>query len=250
MKKILLSFITIFVSIASFAQGYNFFLGSGNSGMGTTGKVLGSGISDFSYNYTIYQVPLISSKDVIELFFVPGLRIAKYRFSDNLTLSQAGGKMIITPDINPAHSYNNSFFSYDGSKMVTGWWHVPVMVLLHIGEKGARSGIFVAPFYDRYAFGYHKRRFHENGSVRKEKIRNSAFKNFPLNKDKFGAEAGFLTKQGMALSILYVYTPFFKTDKGPVLNEVRISLSVQLNDFYNQINNTMSARKALRHLEF
>lgn len=244
MKKLLLSAFALCLLTASRSQGYNFFLGAGNSGYGTTAKVLGSGIADFSYNYSIYQIPLISSKDKIDLFFVPALRIAKYRFSDNLILSQVAGKMLIAPDPNPAHQYNTSFFSYDGSKMVTGWWHVPVMVLLHIGEKGARTGLFVSPFYDRYAFGYHKRRFHENGSVRKEKIRNSAFKNFPLNKDKFGFEAGFLTKEGLALSILYVYTPFFKTDRGPVLNEVRISLSAPLNDFYDKINNTMSARKA------
>ena len=152
-------------------------------------------------------------------------------FHATIVFENQNNQVNVSIDTISTHVYNESFLSFDGTKLVTGWWHVPLYLVFSISEE---KGFYIAPFYDRYAFGYIKRKYEDAGIDKKDKISNKEFKQFPLNKDKFGFDAGFITSNGFTVYLRYVYTPFFKTGKGPLLNEMAVGIGLPTYKLYQR----------------
>lgn len=81
-------------------------------------------------------------------------------------------------------------------------------------------------FFDRYLAGKHKRKFKVDGEKEKVLIEPNEFKDFNLNKSKYGINASLVHKNtGLGIGFTYMLTPFFQEGKGPDLNEMRISFT-------------------------
>jgi len=245
MKKTLFLLFFISVSVSLFAQeknalepyymsnpilGYNFFVGNDAKEFTTIPKVLGSGLYDWSFNYSFTPFWIVNPQDkMIGLSFPFGLRFTKYRFSDHLTFGlDADQKLEIAIDDIATHDYNDSYFSYDGSKLVTGNWRFPLFVYFPVqrwfGGKEDHFGIFGTFFYERYAFAYHKLRYDEDSKRVKDVTRNKTFKNYGLNKHLIGVSGGFKIKT-VVFFAQYVITPFFDETVGKEINEMRVGIS-------------------------
>ncbi len=244
MKKtlFLLFFVTITISLSAQKKnflepyymsnagfGYNFFVGDDAKEFTTIPKVLGSGLYDWSFNYSLTGFWILNPQDKkIGLSFPVGLRFTKYRFSDNLNFEMINGNPEISIDNAPTHIYNSSFFNYDGSKLVTGHWRVPVFVYFPVqkwfGGKEDHYGIFGTFFYERYAFTYHKSRYDIDNKRIKDFTGNKTFKDFGFNKDKIGVSGG-LKIRTIVFFAQYVITPFFDETVGKNINEMRVGIN-------------------------
>ncbi len=245
MKKILLIVLITILTTGVFAQkkarieaayfvdaapGFNFFVGDDAKEFITIPKKMGSGLCDFSFNYSIsnYWI-LLPKKDMIGVAFPLGLRIAKYRFINNLYFDNSTGVIKTLEDTDPTHVYNTSFTSYDGSKLVTGYWRAPVLIYLPLqrwfGGANDNIGIFGSFFYERHAFTYHKLRFKEDGKKKKIFTGNNSFKDFGLSKDRIGVSGG-LRFFRVVFFAQYLITPFFNDSVGKNINEMRVGLNI------------------------
>ncbi len=208
--------------------GYNFFVGSDAKEFTTTPKVLGSGLCDWSFNYSLTPFWILNPLyDQIGLSFPIGLRFTKYRFSDNLKFEIVNENPEISIDNDPTHVYNRSFFNYDGSKLVTGYWRVPILVYFPVqkwfGGQEDNYGIFGTFFYERYAFTYHKSRYSVDNIRIIDFTTNKKLKDFGFNKDKIGVSGGLKLKR-VVFFAQYVITPFFDESVGKNVNEMRMGV--------------------------
>ena len=98
----------------------------------------------------------------------------------------------------------------------------------HINFDIAEKFTFSAGgFVDFYVYGKHKRKFLMDGEKMKEMIKPAEFRDYNLNKTKYGVSASFIHKKsGIGISGAYYLTPFFQDGMGPDLNEARISLVI------------------------
>lgn len=213
---------------AATGQQFNFLTGTG--GVPTTPQALGSGVLDFSGKYVLFRSKIRPVGDNGATFFAPSLKITKYRPQDNLSLKMEDGKAVLY-DNTAGRTYDNSFFSYDGSKLVTGWIHVPIYFLFLVGDND-EEGVFVAPWYDRYCFAYYKEKYEVGGKEIKDKIRNSEMKKFPFSKDKVGIDFGYLMENGLIFYASYSFTPMFRPGMGPRINEASIGIGIPYNRLY------------------
>ena len=210
-------------------MGFNFFVGNDAKNFITTPKVLGSGIYDFSRNYNLFPIWILNphKNKLIGISFPVGIRIAKYRFADNIYFQHTNGNLEYGIDNVSGHYYNNFPLSYDGSKLVTGNWHLPILVYLPIqhwfGSPNDNFGIFGSFFYDRYAFAYHKRRYKVDENRYNDKISNSSFKNYGIRKNKFGVSGGIKLKW-LVLYAQYVISPFFDDNVNIDIYEMRVGI--------------------------
>ena len=209
--------------------GYNFFLGDDAADFQTTIQGFGSG----------FLFDVLTSRQSIDLLHLGtssfnisvggGIAINKYRFSDNLVLYKSSDdgmvNYLIDPDEN--HDYVNTFFGYGKSKLVTASFFVPAYLNFDITDKFVFSA---GGFVDFYLYGKHKRKFLMDGEKEKEMIKPAEFRDYNLNKTKYGVSASLIHKKsGMGISGAYYLTPFFQEGLGPDLNEVRISLVIGAN---------------------
>jgi hypothetical protein len=209
--------------------GYNFFLGDDAADFQTTIMGFGSG----------FLFDVLTSRQSIDLLQLGtgsfnisvggGVAINKYRFSDNLVLDKSSEDgmvhYLIDPDEN--HDYVNTFFGYGKSKLVTASLFVPAHLNFDITEKFVFSA---GGFVDFYVYGKHKRKFLMDGEKQKEMIKPAEFKDYNLNKVKYGISASLIHKKsGMGISGAYYLTPFFQEGMGPDLTEARISLVIGAN---------------------
>ncbi len=208
--------------------GYNFFVGADAKEFTTVPKVLGSGVYDFSYNYSIPIWLIKPDKRLIGVALPIGLRIAKYRFLDNLSVENNNGTYQFSENTDPTHSYNNSFFSYEGSKLVTGYWRVPILVYMPVqkwlgGDKD-NFGIFGSFFYERRAFSYHKLKYKVDGNKQKIFTGNKKFNDFGFTKNRIGVSGGIKISK-IVFFAQYLITPFFDDSVGKKINEMRVGLN-------------------------
>lgn len=201
---------------------YNFFLGDDAEQFGTSINGFGSGFI-FDVLTGRYSVDFISlGTESVYLSFGAGFAISKYRFSDNLVFELHGDHIFVTEDIDPDHDYVNTFFGYGKSKLVYGSVYFPVNFNISAGPVYLSAGVF----FDRYLAGKHKRKFKVEGEKEKVLIEPNEFKDFNLNKSKYGINASLVHKNtGLGIGFTYLLTPFFQEGKGPDLNEMRISFT-------------------------
>ncbi len=207
------------------SYGMNFFVGKDAALFQTTGQALGSGILDFSGTIPLlpYWIQAPGGDKKFAYAFPIGVRISKYRFAQNLVFSKNETTQMIDvyADTVSTRSYNHSFFSYEGSKLAAGYIHIPAIFRWDITDKFVIDG---SVFYDRCLFSYHKLKYTENERTQKDVIRNNEFKNYYLNKNKYGLSLG-IRYAGFGIGATYVPTPFFLKGQGPEIQELRVGLS-------------------------
>jgi hypothetical protein len=208
---------------------YDFFVGKDANDFQTTINGFGSGFI-FDVFTGRYSVDFITvGPDLINLSLGVGVGITKYRFDDNLVITNVLNHIVYFADPDITHDYVNSFFGYGKSKLVYGSVYFPLNLNLSLGPFYLSAGGFI----DLYASGKLKRKF----LIDEEKqepvlVRNEAFRDYPLNKTKYGINALILHKKsGLGLGLTYMITPFFQEGRGPELNEVRASITYKFSKF-------------------
>jgi len=201
---------------------YNFFVGDDAEQFGTSINGFGSGFI-FDVLAGRHSVDFISlGTEAIHLSAGAGIAINKYRFSDNLVFQLQGDQVVVIEDTDSDHDYINTFFGYGKSKLVYGSVYFPVYFNISAGPVYLSAGVF----FDRYLAGKHKRKFKVDGEKEKILIEPNEFKDFNLNKSKYGINASLVHKNtGFGIGFTYMLTPFFQEGKGPDLNEMRISFT-------------------------
>ena len=201
---------------------YNFFPGENAKQFGTSINGFGSGFI-FDVLSGRHSVDFISlGTKSVYLSAGAGVAINKYRFSNNLVFQLQDGQVVVTENTNPDHDYVNTFFGYGKSKLVYGSVYFPVNFNISVGPVYLSAGVF----FDRYLAGKHKRKFKVNGEKEKALIEPNEFKDFNLNKSKYGINAALVHKNtGLGIGFTYMLTPFFQEGEGPDLNEMRISFT-------------------------
>jgi len=208
---------------------YNFFLGDDAEDFATSINGFGSGfVFDVLTGRQSFDIISIGPR-VANLSLGAGLAISKYRFQENIVLDKVDGIVTWTTDMDENHDYVNSFFGYGKSKLVTASVFFPAYLNFTIGESLLISA---GGFIDLYFYGKHKRKFKDEDGKQKILIEPDTFKDYNLNKTKYGINVSITHKQsGIGISGTYFLTPFFQDGMGPELNEARISLSFNTNAF-------------------
>lgn len=203
---------------------YNFFIGDDAEDFATSINGFGSGfLFDVLTGRQSWDLVTIGTKG-INLSLGAGIAINKYRFQNNLVLSMDDDGMVtyMLDDPDETHDYVNTFFGYGKSKLVTASFFFPAYLNFNLGKFKLSAG----PFIDLYVYGKHKRKFKVGDDKQKVLIEPKEFKDFNLNKTKYGVSAAITHKAtGVGLAGTYYLTPFFEEGMGPDLTEVRIALT-------------------------
>jgi len=202
---------------------YNFFIGDDAEDFATSINGFGSGfLFDVLTGRQSWDLVRIGTKS-INLSLGAGIAINKYRFQNNLIISKNDDDIVTWGiDSDDTHDYVNTFFGYGKSKLVTASFYFPAYLNFNLGNFKLSTG----PFIDLYVYGKHKRKYKEGDDKIKKLIKPDEFKDFNLNKTKYGVSAA-LTHKGSGIGLVgtYYLTPFFEEGMGPDLTEVRISLT-------------------------
>ena len=207
---------------------YNFFVGDDAEDLATSINGFGSGFI-FDMFTGRYSVDLFTfGFNNINLSLGAGFAISKYRFKENIIFSKEDEIVVASIDDDPTRDYINTFFGYGKSKLVYGSFYFPVNLNISLGDLYFSCGALI----DQYISGKHKRKFEADGNKEKIVVRNENFSDFNLNKTKLGVNAMLMHKKGgVGIGFTYMITPFFEEDKGPALNEVRLSLTFKFSKF-------------------
>ncbi|MFC2118448.1 hypothetical protein ACFLTI_05525 [Bacteroidota bacterium] len=207
---------------------YNFFVGDDAEAFATSINGFGSGfVFDIFTGRESYDIITIGTKNA-NLSLGAGVAISKYRFQDNLILSLSNDGTMVNweVDTDGTHDYGNSFFSYGKSKLITASVFFPAYLNFRIGRQ---FDISAGGFVDLYFYGRHKRKFKVGDDKNTEIVGTKDFKDFNLNKTKYGVSATIMHRpSGIGISGTYFLTPFFQEGMGPDLTEVRIALIVNV----------------------
>jgi len=213
---------------SDFGLSYNFFTGADAEDFRTTIRGFGSGfLFDFFAARSSMDVFTIGTRDAF-LSVGVGAAISKYRFSENLIIDNEDGNVTWQVDPNETHDYGDSFFSYGKSKLVSTTLIFPVNLNFDLGDFVVSAG----GTYDLYLTGKLKRKYEVDGTKQKVVVGNETFNDFPINRHKLGL--GFMIMHqpsGLNVGATYMMTPFFKENRGPELNEMRISVSYCLSRY-------------------
>ena len=223
---------------------YNFFVGTDANKFRTSPKAFGSGISDFSQTYTLFNFWLSRPiKRNIGIITTIGFDLNKYRFADNLYFDSDSNDIFIDND--QTHYYNESFFSRQGSKLVIGKLYIPFIVYLPVShwfsDGNENFGLYFGAIYRPYLFAYHKLLFtNEQNQLVKNKTANP-FINKYFNKNDIVVKAGLKIKS-IFIYGQYSVLPFFNENMNYDIHEAQIGI----NFFFNF---TSKLQKKLDDLE-
>ncbi len=208
---------------------YNFFTGPDAADFQTSIKGFGSGLID--YFGTRYSIDVVNyGNEKIYLSLGAGLSVMKYRLSDHLVFVNPGNGMPVQyftdPDV--THDYQDTFFGWGKSKIVTVGAYFPLDVNIAIGK----SMIFSAGAYaDLNLSARYKMKYKVGEDQIKELIRSEEFRDFNINPFKYGVTAGlFFKKLKRGISCTYSLAPFFTPGGGPELHETRVTASFAIVD--------------------
>lgn len=212
--------------------GFNFFTGPDAEIFKTTPKLFGSGVYDFSGQYTLLNFWIIKPQHKnIGLATTVAFKVNKFRFKNNLYFDTQNN--LIINDDSPTRNYNTMFFSRHGSKLVTGKVHVPLMIYLPVsqwfGDRKGFFGIYGGAYYDGFLFAYHKLIFEENGQFVKNKTKNLELKEY-FTKNSFGLRGG-IKLGGFFIFCQYSLTPFFNSNLPYEIYETKVGLGIKINYF-------------------
>jgi hypothetical protein len=208
---------------------YNFFTGPDAADFQTSIKGFGSGLVD--YFGTRYSIDVVTyGNEKIYLSMGAGLSVMKYRLSDHLVFVNPGNGAPIQyfTDPDPTHNYQDTFFGWGKSKIITVGAYFPLDVNIAIGK----SMIFSAGAYaDLNLSARYKMKYKVGEDQIKELIRSEEFRDFNINPFKYGVTAGlFFKKLKRGISCTYSLAPFFTPGGGPELHETRVTASFAIVD--------------------
>ncbi len=172
---------------------YNFFIGDDAEDFATSINGFGSGfLLDVLTGRQSWDIVDIGTKHV-NLSLGAGVAINKYRFQNNLILDKADEDAPVTWMVDPddTHDYQNTFFGYGKSKLVTASFYFPAYLNFNFGGFKLSAG----PFAELYVYGEHKRKYKIGDDEIKKLIKPSEFKDFNLNKTKYGVSAAITHKK-------------------------------------------------------
>ncbi|MBN2663724.1 MAG: hypothetical protein JXR68_08755 [Bacteroidales bacterium] len=254
MKRIFLT-LTIFVfSFSLLAQnkgfsadyliyeftGYNFFAGPDAQSFITTPKSFGSGVFDFSGQYSLLNFWILKpQKRNIGLATAIAYKLNKFRFKDNLIFDTDND--LIYKDVDPDRYYNQMFLSRQGSKLITGKLHIPLIIYFPVsqwfGDQKGFFGIYGGAYYDGFLYAKHKLYYEENNQLVKSVVKNNKIKNY-FTKNTFGVKAG-IKLGGFFFFGQYSLTPFFSDILSYEVNEAKIGMHIKI-DFYKLIEKKLN----------
>ena len=241
MKRITLGFLFLLLVSNAYSQavpsfganklvnsfsGYNFFVGDDASDFITTPKAFGSGIADFSGPINILNFWLVKPSNFpIGISASLGFKFTKFRFEENYSFGTDTNALLIDND--PEHYYDNTFFSRQGSKLVTGKIYLPLMIYLPVhnwfNPRKDDFGIFGGVFYEGYLFSYHKLFYNDNNQLVKNKTPNSSLRQY-FTKNGFGVRAGLKISNFFVFG-QYLITPIFNNLLPYDLHEAKFGLN-------------------------
>ena len=199
---------------------YNFFVGEDQETLETSINGLGSGFIDiFDGSVTLDFLTIGTENVSLNLAF--GYSIDKYRFSNPLLFETIDG--ITSPyfDEDPAHTFHNTFFSYEKSKILISWFRLPVNFVISTKYFVMSGGAF----YDFYLAGKQKYKYMEDGGKQRLKIKNNKFQDYGFNRVKTGVYWRIHTPKGYGIDLQYMLTPLWDQNKtiGLNANEVKVT---------------------------
>ncbi len=206
--------------------GYNFFISDDKATQElfqTTVMGFGSGFIFDIFNGRASVDAIDIGWDKLNLTLGVGYSITKYRFANNLIIEPVtiGGITAtgVRIDDDPTHDYVNTFFGYGKSKIVYGTINFPVHVNFKLGAFKVSAG----PILEMYVSGKHKRKYKVDDKKIKDKVGNSDFRNYDINKNKTGVNLYLTHKSGITVGATYMITPFFDSPFINDINEVRFA---------------------------
>jgi len=211
--------------------GYTFFTGPDAAGFATTVKGFGSGLGE-ELNLRQSIEPLLVGTDKINLSIGIGNSINKYRFADNLvpSLSDAG-IVSFSPDPDTTHYYQNTFFGYTKTKLVTSTLYMPFNLNIIPHEEWQFT---LGGFIDWLFFAKYKMKYLFHGLQVKELVKPGEMLTLPFNRYRFGIHAGiYYKKLGLGMAGTWYITPTFKAGLGPQVHECRVTVQYDILDLTN-----------------
>ena len=183
---------------------YNGFVGDDAGKLQTTILGFGSGFIFDIFSFRQYRdIVALGTRDV-NLSLGLGFAIAKYRFAKNLWFEKPANEVMANVDDDPDHNYDNSFFGYTKSKIVIGSGFAPLNFNFRIGSMYFTFGGLA----DLYISGKHKVKYRsEEEGKKKRKVGNEDFRDYNLNKVKYGGNVVISHKSGWGISGYYMHTP-------------------------------------------
>lgn len=206
---------------------YNFFTGKDAADFTTSINGFGSGLVDYFGSRASIDVVTYGT-DKINLSFGLGLSVMKYRLSNHLVFSYPGENEAIqySADNDPTHDYQDTFFGWGKSKLITVDAYIPLDLTVSIGKN---LRLAVGPFAAYNLSARYKMKYIEDEDRVKELIRSKEFRKMNLNTFKYGVTAGLYHKKWkMGISGTYSLAPFFRPGLGPDLHEARITASYRI----------------------
>lgn len=200
---------------------YNFFIGEDAELMQTTIKGFGS-INNTGFMDAQLVFPFNAEK--ANGFFATagiGFYYKKFRFRNNLVLSNAGAAVAAEPD--DQSLYTDGFFSYSKSKLVV--FTATLQPELGFMVKNGKFAIGVAPRVDFALSSKHKRKFTENGE--NMKFKETGLDMYDVNPIQLGVNfrIGGL-KRGIEAA--YMLSPFFGNPNSPQVQTVSVGFYTRI----------------------
>ena len=243
MKKFVIILSVVVVAMNSFAQKnynakyrlgstfattsqYNLLIGENQNLLQTTPKALGSGVYDFSGMYSVIGVWLYNpNKRNIGLGFSPVLKVSKFRFTNNYKIVNNTFSL----DLDPEHTFYEGYFNRDGSKLVVKKIVLPLVIFFPISKwvnsNNKTVGLYITPFFETYAYGYHKLFYHDaSGKLRKIKTDNAVIRQM-ITPNNYGIRIGMKIKH-LYLYAQYTFLNFFKENTGLNVNELNAGIGI------------------------
>ena len=211
-------FLSLLFSTNSNAQ-YNFFVGTDANQLNTSVKGFGSiSFPSFMLNQSkIMGTPMSKFRKFYSINI--GFNWKQWRLADNQSLVKDDNKVIKVKPHPFEEKYNNGFFSYSKSKLVTGV--IRIRPEFGFTTSNKKFSIGTGPLFEFTLAAKHKRKFYDNGS--KSKMIQKGVEYYNLNWFQFGWGASIGTYHFGAFSYVML-TPMFKEELGPKVNAAEVGL--------------------------
>ncbi len=194
---------------------YNAFVGKDSDLMNTTFKGIGS-LTEWNL---VISYPFVFGNAKYKFLILPrtGVLWKKFRFAKNLVpnMDTTLNRTVFSIDSDLTKDYGSGFFSYGKTKLVVPTFRVNPELGISMDIEEKAIGITVGPVLDIALGVKYKQKFKQNGQKKKEVQKGND--KFNINSIQCGVSAAVMTPWVQFYGA-YIMNPFFKPDKGPVLN--------------------------------
>ncbi|MFH0761633.1 MAG: hypothetical protein V2A67_09045 [Bacteroidota bacterium] len=220
---------------------YNFFTGGDAADFTTSIKGFGSGLIDYFGSRASVDMVTFGS-DKINLSLGVGLSVMKYRLSNHLIFTNPGGDEAIqyAADTDATHDYQDTFFGWGKSKIITIDAYFPLDLNIAIGKNLVLTA---GPYADFNLSARYKMKYISGEDRVKELIRSKEFRKMNLSTFKYGVSAGLYHKKWkVGISGTYCLAPFFQTGLGPDLHEARVTASFVIANIKETLRQSIASK--------